>query len=296
MLAAAGVMVHTASGAAGESGFALLKIGLPARGVAVADALTASAGGAAATMYNPAGLLRPMNASAELMVTHREWVQDTRMEHLAAGVRLGETDAIGLSLQSVTVGNIEIRTRPGPAEGTFTARMFSLGVSYAHTVMPGLTAGVTAKMLYQKILVDDAAGYAADLGVQYVPGPEGLTLGFALANLGTGGALREERTPLPALARIGGAYAFQPAEEAAVTLLGDVMHVFPDKQTFAAAGAEIRFRELVTVRGGYQFGSEGRGFSSGLGITYGILALDYAFAPLSHDLGNTHTISVGVTL
>ena len=52
----------------------------------------------------------------------------------------------------------------------------------------------------------------------------------------------------------------------------------------------------VAARGGYQFGSDGRGLTLGVGISYGILVLDYAFAKISSDLGDAHTISLALNL
>ena len=283
-----------ASGAAGQSGFSLLKLGVSGEGVALADAMS-TAGGAAAAIYNPSGLARPLagGKSAQIIFTHREWVQDTRTEFLGASVHLDDENALGVSLQSSTIGEIQIRTRPGPPEGTFTARTFALGISYARALETDLRVGATLRMLYQKILVDDATGLGVDLGAQYDTGLDGLSLGAALANIGSGGTMREEKTTLPTLARLGGAYRFSLTDVSSeVALAGDLVSVFPDKQSFFNVGGEIRFQDLVAVRGGYQFGSEGRGFSAGLGVSYGIVTLDYAYAPLSSDLGNTHTISL----
>lgn len=283
-----------ASSAAGQSGFAQLKLGVSGEGAALADAMS-TRGGAAATMINPAGLLAPLpdGNSAQLMFSHREWVKDARTEFLGANVRLDESQALGFSLLSSTVGEIEIRTRPGPPEGTFTARTFALGLSYARALQADLRVGATVRMLYQKILVDDGTGWGVDFGAQYDPGPEGLTVAAALANLGNGGKLREEKTTLPSLARLGAAYHFPLAEiSAEAAVMGDLVRVFPDRASFLNAGAEMQFQNVVAVRAGYQIGSEGRGFSAGLGVMYGIVTIDYAYAPLSFDLGNTHTISL----
>jgi hypothetical protein len=298
ILLALGLRPLPAFGAAGQTGFSLLKLGVSGEGVALGDAMTAASRGAASTAYNPAGMLRGLlpESAADVMFTHREWIQDTRLEFLAACIRFDAENALGISLQTATVSDIEIRTRPGPAEGTFTARTFVLGLSYARALDTDLRIGATVKMVYQKILVDDGAGFGLDVGVQYDTGLDGLSLGASVANLGSGGTLREEKSSLPALGRIGGIYRFSPMENAAVAVMGDVVSVFPDKQTFVNLGGELRFQELVAVRGGYQLGSEGRGFSAGLGIAYGIVAVDYAYAPLSLDLGNTHTISVSVSL
>jgi hypothetical protein len=256
--------------------------------------MSASAGGASATVYNPAGLIRKGAGGTEIQFTHREWVQDVRMEFLGAAVAFDEANALGISLQTATIAGIDIRTRPGPPEGSFTARTFALGISYARAFDATLRVGATAKLLYQKILVDDATGFAVDLGIQFDPGPKGLSLGAAVSNLGTGGTLRTETTTLPAFARAGAAYRFSPAEEIEGAVMGDLFSVLPDNQSFFNLGGEVRLQHMVAVRGGYQFGSEGRGFMGGIGVAYGIVKLDYAYAPLSQDLGNTHTVSIAV--
>ena len=69
------------------------------------------------------------------------------------------------------------------------------------------------------------------------------------------------------------------------------MRYFPKTYTLHA-GAEIFLLHVLALRAGYQAGETSRTFSAGMGIMYGIAGLDYAFAPLSADLGNTHTIGV----
>jgi hypothetical protein len=56
------------------------------------------------------------------------------------------------------------------------------------------------------------------------------------------------------------------------------------------------FSKNIAVRLGYQFGSEGRGLAAGVGLAYGILVFDYAYAHLSNDLGNAHTFSLALNL
>ena len=283
----------------GQSGMAFLKLGVSGRGTAMADAGNAIVSGAAATYYNPAGLL-PGDASPEasqLMFMHREWIEDTRMEFLGASIRLGDDNALGAAINSTTVSDIEIRTRPGPADGTFSAREFSVGLSYAHRFTSDLRIGVTGKFLYQKIFVDEGSGYAADLGAIWKTPMDSLSIGAALCNLGSMGALQSERTTLPSLLRLGPAYAFSVSQDQIqATLAADFVRIFPEKRNYLNTGAELRFNTFVAARGGYQFGSEGRGLTLGVGISYGILVLDYAFAKISSDLGDAHTISLALNL
>src|ERR1039457_3900285 len=95
----------------GQSGMAFLKLGVSGRGTAMADAGSAFVTGAAATYYNPAGLIpvESTPAASQLMFMHREWIQDTRMEFLGTSIALGDDNALGASINSTTVSDIEIR-------------------------------------------------------------------------------------------------------------------------------------------------------------------------------------------
>jgi hypothetical protein len=283
----------------GQSGMAFLKLGVSGRGTGMADAGSAIVAGAAATYYNPAGLIpgETGRSASQLMFMHREWIQDTRMEFLGASISLGDDDALGAAINSTTVSDIEIRTRPGPADGTFSSREFSVGLSYAHRFSSDLRIGVTGKFLYQKIFVDEGSGYAADLGAIWKSPVDSLTIGAVLCNLGSMGVLHSEKTTLPSLLRIGPAYTIPVGQDQMqATLAADFVRIFPERKSYLNTGAELRFNTFVAARGGYQFGSEGRGLTLGVGISYGILALDYAFAKISSDLGDAHTISLALNL
>jgi hypothetical protein len=299
LLAALAAAPDEAPAQAGSSGMAFLKLGVSGEAVAMGEASVATIRGAAATYYNPAGLVAPDvdSSSVQLLFTHKSWIQDTRMEFLGASVRIGESNAIGLSVNSTTVSDIEIRTRPGTAEGTFTSRDFSVGLSYAHKFSEDLQLGTTIRYLYEKIYVDETNGFAVDIGAHYVTPLERLTVGLALSNLGSSGGFRNENITLPALMRLGPAYSFDLKDaHATVSASVDYVRIFPEKTNYLNTGAEFMFERTIAARVGYQFGSEARGFCSGIGIRYRLFLLDYAYAPLSQDLGKTHTITIGVNL
>ena len=283
---------------AGQSGLAFLKLGVSARGMAMGDAMSATVSGAPATYYNPAGLLNSFGVStAQIMFMHKEWIQDTRTEFLGSAISLDTQNAIGFSINSTTVSEIEIRTRPGIPEGTFTARNFALGASYAQSISDDLSIGLTGKALYQKILVDESSGFAFDAGAQYRTSIENLTLGLAIANLGSMGGFRSGKTELPSLLRVGPAYTYDlEAVNAKLALASDLLYIFPEHKSYVNAGGECTFNQIIAARFGYQFGSEGRGLAGGIGVLYGMFLLDYAYTHLGADLGNSHTISLALNL
>ncbi len=97
--------------------------------------------------------------------------------------------------------------------------------------------------------------------------------------------------------RAGGAYAFAIAAlNGELLLAADGLSIFPESRPLLNAGVELDVEGIFMVRAGYQAGSEGRGLSLGGGIRHGIFALDYAFSRLNGELGNGHTISLGVFL
>jgi hypothetical protein len=286
-------------GQAGDAGLAFLKLGTSARGIAMADAMVAHVSGSAATYYNPAGLslANASDPGGQITLMHKEWFGDTRTEFLGAAADLGTSQAIGLSINATTVSDIEIRTRPGVPQGTFDARNYAIGLSYSHRISDNLRAGVTGKFLYEKILVDDAGGFGIDLGAQYQTSIQQLSFGAILANLGSMSALRSESTSLPALLRMGGAWEDTlGALSSDFMLASDYQLVFPTGQSTLSMGGELMFRNVFAARAGYTVGSEGRGFAAGVGVRYGIAGLDYAYAPLSSDLGNSHTFSLLLNL
>jgi hypothetical protein len=289
------VAASTTHAGAGETGLAFLKLGASARGVAMGDAMAGAVYGAAATFYNPAGLgiASKADAKSELLFMHKEWIQDTRTEFLGSRFSMGDRHALGVSVLTTTVADIEIRTRPGEAQGTFTSRDLGIGLTYCYEIDHGLRAGLTARYLYEQLLVDDAQGIGIDVGAQYDGLVDGLTVGAALANIGSMSEFRNEPVKLPALIRAGAAYRMDFLDLYGVAILAaDVEDVLAESTPHARIGGECAFKDVFFIRGGYQFGSEGRGLSAGGGVQYGIFGVDYGFSRLSGALGNGHTISI----
>lgn len=276
-------------GETGEAGFSFLKVGVGPRTLAMGDAGVATAGDPAAMHYNPAALSR--SESAQILFVHREWIQDARTEFLGASIA-GDRLSLGLAVNSTSISEIEIRTTPGPAQGTFTARDVSLGLSAAYRFSPAFSLGLTSKLLYEKILIDESSGIVFDVGGQFQL-PENIVVGASIQNLGSVSELRNESPTVPAITRVGGAYS-----TSLVSLNGDftgsidIVNVGGEGKTHVHAGAELELQDLLAIRFGYQTGYDARSVSAGFGISYGLLRFDYAFVPFRYDLGSTHSVSL----
>jgi hypothetical protein len=230
-------------------------------------------------------LINPANITSResygVMFSHTEWIQDVHTEFLstAAPFRYG---SLALSIANTSVDGLELRTIPGPPIGTFNTQSTSFQLTYGIKVTETISLGIAPKYLYEKIFVDEATGWGIDLGTLYTPPVEGLTLGFALTNLGSLSAFRNERTDLPSQLRLGGTYSFS------LDIGVSVNHI--------SIGTEATYNDAVTVRFGYETGYEYRDFSAGVGLRYSIVMIDYAYIPSSSQMGTAHIISIGFIL
>ena len=278
---------------AGQTGLTFLKLGVGGRALGMGEAYTAIANDPAATYYNPAALA--LTDRAQLLLMHKQWIQDTKTEFFAATTSL-DRFALALSLNSTSVDNIEIRDVPGPPIGTFSARNAAIGASAAYVIDPTFSLGATVKYLYEKILVEQASGYGIDLGASYMS-PWDIRLALVVSNLGSMGTLVTESSKLPTVVRLGTGYETAiEAIDGTLTAGADVVSFTGEQKTHLHLGAELEYKKAFAVRAGYQTGYDARGFSAGIGIAWELLRLDYAFVPFSYDLGTTHTFSLGIEL
>ncbi len=278
-----------------RTGFPFLKFGAGA-GVGMADAAVASAAGADAMFYNPAGLAGASRAMVLMM--HSESIQDVRTEVLGASLPAGRW-ALGLSLQANTVADVPIRSSASlTPDGTFTAIEGALGIGAAYTVSSSLTVGATVKTIIQKIYTDEALGGAIDLGARYRLSSMPLTLALAVQNLGTMGVLANESTRLPLTVRAGGAWdgAFGDNDAFAYTAAAGIDKTIDDDLVHARAGGELSYDRTVTVRAGLRTGYDASLFTAGLGFAYRFLHFDYALTPYTQSYGTGHTFSLALDL
>jgi len=277
---------------AGKTGLSFLKLGIGGRAVGMGEAYVALANDATALHYNPAGIA--YESKTDITIMHNEWIKDVRTEFLGVKVPMSHY-ALGVFVNTTNVSGIEIRQVPGPSEGTFSAHDFAAGASFAYQINPSFSIGITGKFLYEKLLVDESLGGAVDVGIMYLSPIEELRFGFTASNLGAMSKLREERTKLPSSIRIGSVYLVTISSLSSTVTLGlDGFKVIADDNVHVHAGGEFDYNRTFAVRLGYQFGYESKGISAGVGIRYNIFKLDYGFTPFSLDIGNTHTVSVGV--
>ncbi|MDD4857566.1 MAG: PorV/PorQ family protein [Candidatus Krumholzibacteria bacterium] len=281
------------AGEAGTSGFLFLRLGNGARASGMGEAFTAVADDATSIYYNPAGMANV--AGVELNVTHTEWLQDIRFEQVTVlNEMFGGT--AGISFTGVYYGSMD--RYPDYAalvsDGTFAPYDLSIAGGYAMDIIPNLSAGVTAKLIYEKIDFESATGWAIDIGVIHRSMIRGLTLAASMLNFGPEAKFVEEKFYPPFQLRGGASYRYD-----ADWLMGNAIlavdAIFPnDGEAKLHSGVEYNYRGLLSVRAGYKANYYSQGPTLGLGVYYRNLRFDYAFMPTSYDLGDSHRFSINL--
>lgn len=285
----------TASKNKGETGLSFLKIGVDARAIGMGEAYTAVSEDASAIYWNPAGLAAAKHSN--VLFNHNEWILDIRGEFAALSL-VRKKSAWGFHLRSFSIGDIQVRAdvpTTDPLETT-SAHYLSAGISYARRMSEKLNAGVTVKYLFEKIYVESATGFAADLGLTYRTPFQNLKVGAVLQNLGKMGKFQNEATTLPVIARLGFLYDLPLKTESVSALLAaDVVKPSSENVRFHL-GSEVLIWKQIALRGGYLIGYEARNFTLGLGFVRSAIRLDYGITPFWDDLGTTHRFSVNFIL
>jgi hypothetical protein len=276
---------------AANTGLSFLKLGATSRAVSLGEAVVSNSEDASAVHYNPAALF--LGSNVNVLFMHNEQILGIRTEYFAGKFKLDKL-ALGFNVNNTSVSDIQVREIPGPPQTTFTSQDIELGFSGAYKVTEALQLGLTAKFLYEKIFVDNSDGYAFDFGGLYTR--DKLSIGAAFANIGHMNNLRSQSTILPSSFRMGASYLF-PLQGIGATLriLADGYKILNGGIIHANGGAEFVYKDLLSIRVGYQSGYEDRNITTGIGIKYKVFNLDYAFVPYKYSLGNSHTLTLGTS-
>jgi hypothetical protein len=270
-----------------NTGLSFLKLGVGARSIAMGEAFASLTDDGTAFIYNPARLSVTENNNVTVM--HNKSMTDLITNFVGAKFRIGKV-GLGIGLLQSSVEGIEVRNIPGAALDRFDAQNFSGGLSASMEVYKNLYVGLTGKLLYEKIYVDEASGFGFDIGTNYLI--NNISLSLVIANIGSMNELRSVSTKVPTSVRFGGAYtyrknnlSFAGALEGFKVIDGGLFH--------ANIGGEAGYKDFIFIRLGYQLNYENKGFSTGLGIKYKSLYLDYAFSPYSSSFGTGNSVSLG---
>ncbi|MBS1517195.1 MAG: PorV/PorQ family protein [Bacteroidetes bacterium] len=274
---------------AGNTGFSFLKSGVGARSLAMGEAYSSVTEDASAFFYNPARLNQ--GSKTNVLIMHNASAQDLNTDFVAVKFPFGEKISMGIGFHTTGINDIEVRNIPGAALDKFDSRNLSTGVSFGYMINREISVGITGKLLYEKIYVDEASGVGFDFGTNY--SKDNYSFAFVISNIGSVNALKNQETKLPSSVRFGGSYKFSKdkfdfnlALEGFKTLDGGTFH--------AHTGAEAGYKDIVFLRLGYQSSYENKSITTGIGFKYKALNVDYAFIPSKNSFGSGNVFSLGI--
>lgn len=172
----------------GEAGAAELLLNPWARSAGLHSMNTSTVSGLESMRMNIAGLSRMSGKELILANTRLYEGSDVQMNALAFGNKMGTNGAFGLTLTSMSFGDIPITTnaRPEGTGGQFSPSFFNIGLGYSYMYDNKISVGVLVRGVSESLSDVSAFGFAIDAGVQYVTGEDdNFRLGISLRNIGS---------------------------------------------------------------------------------------------------------------
>jgi hypothetical protein len=259
-------------------------LGVGARPLAMGNAYLAADGDIFSTYYNPAGLTGITGSQATFM--HSETFGSLlNHDYIAyAKSRFGGVAAVsmyrlgggGILVTEEYNGIFRVKSEKSHADYVFS-------IAYGRKQSPKLDWGATAKIIYRKIVDDDAQGIGLDAGVRYRI-RDNLTAAAVAQDL-TGTILSYSTSTKevvnPTL-KLGLGYSY-PMGNFKAALLTDADLKFEGRQQSAQfsqswisgdthLGAEISYKDVAAVRVGSDIGN----LTTGVGIKFSRFHLDLA--------------------
>lgn len=278
--------------AAGEKGFAFLKVGVGARAMGMGGAYVAEANDPSAVYWNPAGL--GGLGRSQITFMHNEWIQDFRQDFAAVAVPAFKDGRGGLGFGVATfyADEFERRSDTGVLLGHFGFNDILATGSVAAPLTSALTAGFSAKFVREMIDQENASAAAFDAGLRFVVPRTRLALAGVVQNVGTKAKFDKESFGLPRTVRAGAAYGFGLARLGSDVRLTSEFRKSGGEDSRFQLGGEFLYHGIAALRAGYKMGYDEESVSFGLGLTRDRFEFDYALVPLSADLGTTHFFSL----
>lgn len=305
---------------AGTSAFGFLAVPQNARLVAMGGAGVAEASDPSAFQVNPAGLSQ--QRLQRWSATYSDLFSGVQSGLLTYSRSLESETVLGLALTYLSSSDIPGRDAANSDIGSWGFSDLAFSAAVGTRVMGGpdtlpadlrrrmkmqefrLDAGVSVKGIYEKLHTYSAAGVAADLGVLAHLPDDRTRIGLSVLNLGTQtSAYVDEKDPLPSVIVAGFRHALRGLP---LLVAGDARFPRDNKVRYGAGLEALLFAARnrpapLALRVGYN--SQGRdlrtqaetsevaGFSTGLGVRFKSLELDYSFTP-GLGLGTLHRFTL----
>lgn len=263
----------------GQAGAPELLINPWARSAGWGSVTTANIKGLEGMFTNVAGLA--FTRRTELIFSHTNWLKGSgcTISNFGLSQRLGESGALGLSVFSMSFGDLDVTTveQPDGTGATFSPSLLNITLAYSKAFSNSIYGGIAIKIISESIPDASAQGIALDIGIQYVTGDrDQAKFGVALKNVGpkmkfTGDGFsikaffqgndnsitvyqRSESFEMPAQLRIGASYDFLIGDWNRLTVAANfVSNSFTKDQV--GLGLEYSLKEYLMLRAAYTYES-----------------------------------------
>jgi opacity protein-like surface antigen len=302
-----------------------LQIPMGARSVGMGCANIANVAKTEAIYWNPAGLSALPGAQVDF--SYLTYFADMKISYLTAGYTLEKIGTIGLSLQSMDIGDIEVTTLDAP-DGTgelFTPDFLTLVGTFSRQFTDRISFGINTKLISREIHLMSATALAFDFGLQY-RSDINIDFGIVLRNIGSSlqfdgtGAEFDSDIPfadpnattrktrlvmaeneLPATLDMGLSYRYTISEQHKLNISGLFSNNSYALDAFTG-GVEYNYQDMVFLRTGYtapiypddfqgakeyQFGLT-LGAGVDLNVGENLLHIDYAYRDMDLFDGNNY--------
>jgi len=290
-----------------------LSTGVGARALGMGGTYAAAGADIASGYWNPAGLIGIRQPQFTLMHSSR-FSGIVKYDYGALGLPFGKNQTIALSLIRLAVDDIPITALTNPdlplsdtnrpyVEKLVNDAEYAFYFSYARISARKFSYGANIKMIRKGVGDNSAWGLGFDIGILFNP----------ISNLLVGANLQDATTTLVAwdtqhkelitpTLKLGLAYPIKMNLLSGKLLPAiDIDTRFENRGTTSQAavgpisfdthvGLEYAFLNAIALR----LGSDVGHFTAGAGLRLPQLHVDYAF--MSHDLGDTHRISLRLTI
>ncbi|MGB3545090.1 PorV/PorQ family protein [Rubrivirga sp.] len=279
---------------------------------------------AMAAYYNPGALGAQTSSNAGF--SHSTWLADIDYNYATVALKMGSASTVSLSVQSLSSGDIDVRTTDQPL-GTgerYSVEDLAIGIGFGRQFTDRFSAGAQVKYVQETIWRSSARTVALDAGVIYEL-PFRAILGASISNFGlptsfngtdlrirfdqdpdTFGdndnlpaALETDEYALPVSFRVGMSVPVQMGDSR-VTLAADAYQP-SDNSNSISVGGEWTYANLISARAGYQdlFLEDGEGgLRLGGGLQYRAsgfdITFDYAWGDHGQRLGSTQRFTLGI--
>lgn len=268
------------------TGVAFLKIPNGSAEIALGEAGVSQPFSPASSVWNPALL---GNGEGGLGIQFFHWLGDGNglFGSVVFPTRWG---GFGGYIFDLSTPDIEVRNQPGEAVGTFTAHQSIIGVSAGARMPYDLNVGASLKGYLDEIYGSTVDDYPIlDAGMSWKKGS--WAAGASVANIGLAD---NSPAPLPRIKRVGGSYSGQ-VENLDYTGLVEYSKTTGEVDLFHC-GVQLKWQNLISLRGGWVGGSGVSRPSFGLGFVVGVYTIDTALTLQEKGLGTTWRAGVGMNL